>query len=514
MSTINVPADYATISAAVNAANPGDTIVVQAGLYNAEGPTCVRVPPGKDGLIILGAQADVDPRAGRIGAESVVTGTNVSFSGVFSVESNDVTINGFTIQGNASGAGIVQMRFVSGIQILNNIIQDNVQGIYLNSLSPAPTQNLVQFNLVQHNTLMGAASGIGVYVDQGLNDAVIDQNKFTKHTNASVDLGPVFVGAISNVRIIDNLFELDGGLLLVGVTNVQISGNTIDRSAFQGINFGGGNNLITVTDNCILSSALAGIQVDTNFLGAPNSDITITSNNITCNNTSQEPNLVGLSITSGAYNNPPLDATQNFWGSAAGPTLPNNVIMSPPDAVIFNPFLTDSPRDCPMTACDACLCSDDMEVLVEPGATGAVVTYPSPACPDVSCQPASGSFFPVGTTTVTCLSSSPAMPCSFTVTVRRRCVIVCPRDICIVLSKDKVVRSSPQEAFDGRVGNLVRVYFPPPKTQGDCSAGVSCSPASGSLFPLGKTIVTCSSPDSQCTFSVTISEKRRSHCHK
>jgi flagellar hook capping protein FlgD/HYR domain-containing protein len=53
------------------------------------------------------------------------------------------------------------------------------------------------------------------------------------------------------------------------------------------------------------------------------------------------------------------------------------------------------------------------------GQCGAVVTYTtptSPGCVTVNCSPASGSFFPVGTTTVTCTASS-GETCSFMVTV-------------------------------------------------------------------------------------------------
>ncbi|WP_085994170.1 HYR domain-containing protein [Oceanobacillus senegalensis] len=53
-------------------------------------------------------------------------------------------------------------------------------------------------------------------------------------------------------------------------------------------------------------------------------------------------------------------------------------------------------------------CPTDNVVLIEPGETGYVVTYPDPTvtdnCPGIifSCSPASGSFFPLGTTEVTC----------------------------------------------------------------------------------------------------------------
>jgi hypothetical protein len=56
----------------------------------------------------------------------------------------------------------------------------------------------------------------------------------------------------------------------------------------------------------------------------------------------------------------------------------------------------------------------------DPGQCGAVVTYPAPTasagCGTVTCVPASGSFFPIGATTVTC-STTAGPSCSFTVTV-------------------------------------------------------------------------------------------------
>jgi hypothetical protein len=56
----------------------------------------------------------------------------------------------------------------------------------------------------------------------------------------------------------------------------------------------------------------------------------------------------------------------------------------------------------------------------DPDQCGAVVNYPPPTttgtCGVVACSPASGSFFPVGTTTVTC-NTTQGSSCTFTVTV-------------------------------------------------------------------------------------------------
>jgi subtilisin-like proprotein convertase family protein len=78
--------------------------------------------------------------------------------------------------------------------------------------------------------------------------------------------------------------------------------------------------------------------------------------------------------------------------------------------------ITATPPPCSIT------CPSNVTQSNDPGQCGAIVNYPPPtttgSCGTVTCAPASGSFFPVGTTTVTCTASDGNMSsCSFTVTV-------------------------------------------------------------------------------------------------
>src|SRR5688500_11257879 len=67
-------------------------------------------------------------------------------------------------------------------------------------------------------------------------------------------------------------------------------------------------------------------------------------------------------------------------------------------------------------------CPANITVSNDPNQCGAVVNYPAPTtsgtCGAPICSPASGSFFPVGATTVTCSASGSGTPtCSFAITV-------------------------------------------------------------------------------------------------
>ncbi|MCP3027625.1 HYR domain-containing protein, partial [Halobacillus sp. A5] len=154
------------------------------------------------------------------------------------------------------------------------------------------------------------------------------------------------------------------------------------------------------------------------------------------------------------------------------------------------------------------ICPEDVVEANDPGECGAIVTYPAPAvmdnCPDATstCTPASGSFFPVGTTLVTCIatdaSGNESEPCTFEVTVidGEPPEIICPEDI--------VQANDPGEC--GAV-----VTYPAPAVIDNCPDATStCTPASGSFFPVGTTLVTCIATDASgnesepCTFEVTV----------
>jgi predicted extracellular nuclease len=148
---------------------------------------------------------------------------------------------------------------------------------------------------------------------------------------------------------------------------------------------------------------------------------------------------------------------------------------------------------------------------------GAFVSYPSPtvsnSCFHVGCSPASDSFFPVGTTTVTCAESIDGGPsCSFSVTVNdtQPPGITCPANV--VKSTDPnqcsaVVAYQAPTVSDNCRGAAA------PKDKGATVPPLTpvCTPASGSTFTKGVTTVTCTVSDvagnqSSCSFTVTVND--------
>jgi hypothetical protein len=127
------------------------------------------------------------------------------------------------------------------------------------------------------------------------------------------------------------------------------------------------------------------------------------------------------------------------------------------------------------------------------GPGGAVVTYTNPSASDlvdnslsVSCSPASGSTFALGTTIVNCSATDDAGNTgsnSFDVTVQDTTAPV-------------VANHANITAEATGPGGAVVTYINPGATDiVDGSVLVTCSPASGSTFALGTTIVNCSATD-------------------
>jgi hypothetical protein len=143
---------------------------------------------------------------------------------------------------------------------------------------------------------------------------------------------------------------------------------------------------------------------------------------------------------------------------------------------------------------------DDIAVSNDLDQAGAIVTYPAPTAignvGTITCTPASGSFFALGETTVTCNATS-GLSDTFTITVldTQLPAISAPANISV-------------ENTTGQAGAIVTYTTPVPS---DNAPGVTaaCLPASGTFFGLGTTTVTCTARDgagntTTAKFTVTV----------
>ena len=126
-------------------------------------------------------------------------------------------------------------------------------------------------------------------------------------------------------------------------------------------------------------------------------------------------------------------------------------------------------------------------------ATGASFTYTATASDlvdgsvAVSCTPASGATFPIGPTTVTCTAADTtgntgAASFSVTVTDTTGPVVTVPA-------------SATVEATSAT--GAIFTYSATATDVVDGSVAVSCTPASGTTFPLGATTVSCTATDTR-----------------
>ena len=116
----------------------------------------------------------------------------------------------------------------------------------------------------------------------------------------------------------------------------------------------------------------------------------------------------------------------------------------------------------------------------------ATASNPTGKALPVTCTPASGSTFPLGTTTVTCsVVDDDASGASGTFTVT------------VVDTTAPTIAGSPSASVDaaGPDGAVATYALPTASDTVDGAVPVSCAPASGTTFPVGTTVVTCTARD-------------------
>jgi hypothetical protein len=327
---------YSTIQAAVDAALGGAVINVDAGSYKES------VVVGKS-LTIRGAQAGVDARtdtrlSGPTASESLVTGAGAgtSVSPSFKIIANDVTIDGFTVQGETSAGatgGIVLGPNTAGARILDNIVQNNVAGLVLSNNSPTDPA-VIQFNVFRNNNNAGANGGRGIYTDETffgsqLTNVTIDSNAFQGHHGsagttgfeAAIAVEPNTAGVTSNLRITNNTFDNNGkATLFFHTSNITITGNVITNAQDQWsgtLRFEGDDINVTISNNTLYNNTGPAVSIDAKGVPGNDSGFVINNNNFYGNSYAWSDKIAVI-VDDSAYTGT-LDARNNYWGSPSGP---------------------------------------------------------------------------------------------------------------------------------------------------------------------------------------------------
>lgn len=254
---------YCTIQQGVNAVATGGTVYVAAGTYNET----VTVPKS---LTLSGAQAGRSAQTDRTDTskESIVN-SNPSTNGM-SLEADNITVNGFTFANNTGGPGMTTAANHSGYTIINNVFANNVFGLYLNS--NGSILSTVSRSRFDNNNQAGAASGNGIYGDQGTNKVTIDHNVFKNESNTAM----IFVttaDAVTNNNIDANHNTFNGpGVFFILANGHGGTFNHNDGSGFtyHAVYLAGSDSNLAVDHNNFDGNSKAGwsglrITIDSSF---------------------------------------------------------------------------------------------------------------------------------------------------------------------------------------------------------------------------------------------------------
>ncbi len=227
--TLNVPQGYATVQAAIDAAQSGDTVHVTAGTYNGD------IVLNKSGITLEG-----ENRA------SILNGTGNNPVILCQNLSQPTVIRGFKVTGGT--AGIRCLGTVSQLTIDNNLIDQNKDnqnghGVLLEVGASA---------VISNNTLQSSARGV-----QGLgsNSVQILKNQIT---NCRGSFGGGIVLGGGTAQIIGNSLAAcwDGAINLNGLIDAFVASNRIQNNGGWG-NAGGvniGNSIVRFRNNLVFNN--------------------------------------------------------------------------------------------------------------------------------------------------------------------------------------------------------------------------------------------------------------------
>ena len=272
---IRVPFDYPTIQEALNAANPGDTVLVRSGVY-------VENVLVNKSLSLIGENP----------ATTIIDGGGIG--NVVSIIANNVEIQNFNVK-NSGGGWIsgINIENCNGTLIKNNEIANNRFGIYLKNSS----RNIIYGNNLTNNNDC-------IFLDKGCSNNTVSGNNITNNEHA-VDVRDYSNNnVISENNITNNRWN---GIYLFNSSKNVISGNNITNNG-DGVSLYGFSSNNSISENYMINNTLGISLYDS-------SNNSITGNHITDNewgiNVGGSSNVIsGNLMNRNKYN---LDVSGDVW---------------------------------------------------------------------------------------------------------------------------------------------------------------------------------------------------------
>jgi parallel beta-helix repeat protein len=282
-------ADFTKIQEAVDAASPGDTIIVYPGTYI-------------ENVDVNTANLTIKSQNGT--ANCTVNAANSS-DHVFDVTASWVNITGFTVENATTDmAGIYLGNNVQHCNISSNNATNNYFGIWLSSSSS---------NTLTNNT--ASSNNYGIFLGYSSNS-----NTLTNNTASSNNYDGIYLSSSSNNTLTNNTANsnYDDGIYLVSSSNSNtLTNNTATSNDACGIYLDSSSNNNTLTNNTATSNDACGIYLYSS------------SNNTLTNNTASS-NYYGI-ILGSSSNNTLTNNTANLNGdygiylhSSSNNTIYNN----------------------------------------------------------------------------------------------------------------------------------------------------------------------------------------------
>jgi hypothetical protein len=235
-SIIQVPDDYQTIQAGVDAAGDGDTILVSPGTYH-------------EIIVIQGHSRTLASRFLTTGDSSYIESTIIDGDSLGSVVSFKnwgdpaSTLCGFTITdgGGIYGGGGVNIE--NGSVVMNNIIEYNSAtrggGVY------SVGNSIIKDNIIRHNYVTVAGGGIITYGGSNTFDGNIISDNTSEHYGGGIHIETSQYTIITNNIIINNSSPHRGGGVIFytedqggDIIGNLIAGNSSSYNCGLGCNMG------------------------------------------------------------------------------------------------------------------------------------------------------------------------------------------------------------------------------------------------------------------------------------